>query len=122
MKEVLDGNALVYCEGAYNTPNGKTAHGLVRFTHRYNVVGVIDQQYAGQDAGSVLDHKANGIPVYASLEEALKISSGFAEQLKKQLNQVSQLDAALRQEISPILASFDDYFMVRVRPKQRIGF
>jgi len=24
--------AIVYCEGAFNTPNGKTAHGLVRFT------------------------------------------------------------------------------------------
>ena len=27
--------AIVYCEEAFNTPNGKTAHGLVRFTERY---------------------------------------------------------------------------------------
>ena len=25
-----DGRAIVYCEGAFRTPNGKTAHGLVR--------------------------------------------------------------------------------------------
>ena len=50
-KEVLDGNAIVYCEGFFNTPEGKTAHGLVRFTERYRVLSVIDSRYAGQDAG-----------------------------------------------------------------------
>ncbi len=48
---------LVYADGAFNTPNGKTAHGLVRFTERYEVVGVLDHKYAGQDAGLVLDGK-----------------------------------------------------------------
>jgi uncharacterized NAD-dependent epimerase/dehydratase family protein len=69
--KTLDGNALVYADGAFNTPNGKTAHGLVRFTERYNVLGVIDQRYAGQDAGEVLDKKHKGIPVFGSLTEAL---------------------------------------------------
>jgi uncharacterized NAD-dependent epimerase/dehydratase family protein len=72
MKEKIDGNALIYCQGAFNTPNGKTAHGLVRFTYRYNVLGVIDENYAGQDSGKVLDHRENNIPVYANFEEALK--------------------------------------------------
>jgi uncharacterized NAD-dependent epimerase/dehydratase family protein len=67
----LDGNAIVYCEGAFNTTNGKTAHGLVRFTRRYRVLSVVDSRYAGQDAGSVLDGKANGIPVTTSIEEAV---------------------------------------------------
>ena len=71
-KEVLDGNAIVYCEGAFNTPEGKTAHGLVRFTERYNVLSVIDARHAGQDAGRVLDGKERGIPVFASLEQALE--------------------------------------------------
>jgi len=68
---ILDGDAIVYCEGAFNTPNGKTAHGLVRFTERYKVLGVIDSRHAGKDAGEVLDGKANHIPVFASLKEAL---------------------------------------------------
>ncbi|MEQ6119828.1 DUF1611 domain-containing protein [Reichenbachiella sp. MALMAid0571] len=72
MKKVIDGNALVYCEGAFNTPNGKTAHGLVRFTERYNVLGVIDSTYVGKDAGEVLDGKKNGIPVFLNLSEALR--------------------------------------------------
>ena len=68
----IDGRALVYCQGAFNTPNGKTAHGLVRFTHRYDVVGVIDSRYAGKDAGFVLDGKPNGVFVYGDLESALQ--------------------------------------------------
>jgi uncharacterized NAD-dependent epimerase/dehydratase family protein len=71
MKKSIDGNAIVYCQGAFNTANGKTAHGLVRFTERYNVLAVIDNTYAGQDAGKVLDGKPNGIMIYASLEDAI---------------------------------------------------
>ena len=70
MRQSIDGNALVYCEGAFNTPNGKTAHGLVRFTERYDVVGVIDSRHAGKDAGQVLDGKPNGIPVFKDLQAA----------------------------------------------------
>lgn len=72
MKKTIDGKAIVYCEGAFNTPNGKTAHGLVRFTERYEVMGVIDSTYAGQDAGEVLDGKKNGIPVFSSFSDARK--------------------------------------------------
>jgi uncharacterized NAD-dependent epimerase/dehydratase family protein len=71
MKKTLDGTALVYCNKAFNTPEGKTAHGLVRFTERFEVVGIIDENYAGKDAGQVLDGKPNGIPVYGSFDEAL---------------------------------------------------
>ncbi|MGS0525842.1 hypothetical protein ACU8V7_12260 [Zobellia nedashkovskayae] len=68
MKKSIDGKALVYCDGAFNTPNGKTAHGLVRFTERYDIVGVIDANYAGRDAGEVLDGKPSGIPVFATID------------------------------------------------------
>jgi len=67
MKNWPEGNAIVYCEGAYNTPNGKTAHGLVRFTERYQVVAVIDSRYDGHDSGEVLDGKPNEIPVCPDL-------------------------------------------------------
>lgn len=66
-----EGNAIVYCEGAFNTTNGKTAHGLVRFSKRYRVLSVLDSRYAGKDAGTVLDGKAKDIPVLAALDEAL---------------------------------------------------
>ena len=71
-KKSIDGKALVYCDGAFNTPNGKTAHGLVRFTERYEIVGVIDQKYAGKDAGEILDDRPNGIPVFEDIKAAVK--------------------------------------------------
>jgi uncharacterized NAD-dependent epimerase/dehydratase family protein len=76
MTNPLEGNALVYCESAFRTTYGKTAHGLVRFTRRYKVVGVIDSGCAGQDAGELLDGKSNGIPVFTDLSEAFSTLSG----------------------------------------------
>lgn len=75
MKIHTDGNAIVYCQGAFNTPNGKTAHGLVRRTDRYLVVAVVDQRWAETDAGETLDGVRRGIPVFATVEEALEDSS-----------------------------------------------
>jgi uncharacterized NAD-dependent epimerase/dehydratase family protein len=69
--KTIDGPAIVYCEGAFNTSNGKTAHGLVRFTTRYEIVAVIDSRYAGGDSGEILDNKKNGIPVVKTLDDAL---------------------------------------------------
>lgn len=71
-QEVLDGPAIVWCDGAFTTPEGKTAHGLVRFTHRYQVLSVIDRAHAGQDARQALDGKDGGIPVVPDLAAALE--------------------------------------------------
>jgi len=70
MDNNLDGSAILYCEGAFNTTNGKTAHGLVRFTERYEVKAVIDSRYAGKDSGEILDGKVNNIPIFAKIESA----------------------------------------------------
>jgi uncharacterized NAD-dependent epimerase/dehydratase family protein len=66
-----EGDAIVYCQGAFATTNGKTAHGLVRRTRRYRVATVVDGRYAGRDAGEVLDGKPCGIPVVADLDAAV---------------------------------------------------
>ncbi len=71
MKTSIDGKALVYCQGAFNTPNGKTAHGLVRFTERYEIVGILDDRYAGKDAGEILDGKPNEIPIFRDISSAM---------------------------------------------------
>lgn len=72
MNNLPEGHAIVYCEGAFNTTNGKTAHGLVRFTKRYNVLCVIDSKYSGMDALEVLDGVRGNIPIVASLNDAIK--------------------------------------------------
>ncbi|MGB7062328.1 MAG: DUF1611 domain-containing protein [Candidatus Zixiibacteriota bacterium] len=72
MSLLLEGNAVIYCQGAFNTPNGKTAHGLVRFTRRYQVLSVIDSRYQNQDAGAVLNGEPKGIPIFATIEQAVQ--------------------------------------------------
>jgi uncharacterized NAD-dependent epimerase/dehydratase family protein len=69
---IMDGNALVLCEGAFSTLNGKTAHGLARFTNRYKILGVIDSTCAGRDAGEVLDGKPR-----SSVEKSFKENRGI---------------------------------------------
>lgn len=72
MSAFPEGNAVVYCEAAFGTTNGKTAHGLLRRTKRYRVLSIIDSTLAGRDAGQFLDGKPNGVPILGSLDEALE--------------------------------------------------
>lgn len=62
-------NAIILSGGMLNTSNAKTAHGLIRKSSRYNIVGVIDGESAGKDAGDVLDNNNRNTPVYATVQE-----------------------------------------------------
>lgn len=65
-------NAIVLTDGLLMTSDAKTAHGLIRGTERFDIVGVVDSEVtAGKDAGELLDGKHRGIPVFASMEAAL---------------------------------------------------
>ena len=64
--------AVILCDGYFGQNTGKTANGLVRYSKRYEIVGVIDHTKTGRDAGEVLDGKANGIPIYKDFKEALE--------------------------------------------------
>ena len=70
MSSLPEGNAIVYCQGAFGTTNGKTAHGLVRRTRRYHLLSVVDSRNAGRDAAEVLDGRPSGIQVHDSIETA----------------------------------------------------
>lgn len=59
--------AVVLTANLLNTSNAKTAHGLIRSSERYKIVGVIDEVSQGQDAGVVLDGRERGIPVVPSV-------------------------------------------------------
>lgn len=67
----MEEKALILAEGFYATTDAKTAHGLVRRSDRFVIVGVIDSKLAGRDAGEVVDGRRRGIKIYSSLEEAL---------------------------------------------------
>jgi uncharacterized NAD-dependent epimerase/dehydratase family protein len=68
-------NAIVYCQDAFNTPNGKTAHGLVRYTERYRILAVIDSRFRGMDALEVLDGIRGDIPLVQDLDEGLEYAT-----------------------------------------------
>ena len=69
--------AIVYADRLYNCADGKTAHGLVRYSKRYHVNCVVDSTLPEGDAGEILDGKKKGIPLYNDLDMAL--SSAHAD-------------------------------------------
>jgi len=75
------GTALVLCDRYFGTSTGKTANGLVRYSQAYQIVGVLDSTKAGRDAGEVLDGRAAGIPIFATLADALRRLPGRPENL-----------------------------------------
>jgi uncharacterized NAD-dependent epimerase/dehydratase family protein len=62
--------AVVLANGHFRDGFAKTAHGLVRGSRRFRVVGVVDPGCAGADAGELLDGRKRSIPIFASLAEA----------------------------------------------------
>jgi len=65
-------NAIVLTDGLLMTSDAKTAHGLIRGTERFNIIGLVDgEENAGKDAGELLDGKHRGIPVFATMEIAI---------------------------------------------------
>jgi uncharacterized NAD-dependent epimerase/dehydratase family protein len=69
---MIKSNAIVITGGLLDTGSSKTAHGLIRGTDRFNIVGVIDHKHPGKDAGEVLDGQNRNIKVYASIPDFLK--------------------------------------------------
>ncbi len=65
-------NAIILTNGLLRTNDAKTAHGLIRGTERYEIMGVIDPPAAGRDAGEVLDGKKRNIPIFDSLQSAVE--------------------------------------------------
>jgi len=60
--------AAVLTHGWFRTVNAKTAHGLVRGPSRYRILGLVDHECAGMDAGEAMDGQRRGIPVFSTLD------------------------------------------------------
>ena len=57
----IKGKAIVLTNGVYNTKSAKTAHGLVRGSSRFDILGIIDNKFYDNDAGKLLDGKYRNI-------------------------------------------------------------
>ena len=64
--------AIVLTNGLFLKINAKTAHGLVRGTEKFEIIGVVDGiETAGKDAGELLDGKKRNIPIFSDVEKAV---------------------------------------------------
>ena len=64
--------AIVITGGYLDTYSAKTAHGLIRGTDRFTIVGLIDEKTPGKDAGEILDGRHRNIPIYATISDFIK--------------------------------------------------
>ena len=62
--------SLIYADRLYSCADGKTAHGLVRYSKKYSIVGVVDSTLPKGDAATFLDPTKKGIPLFNSLTDA----------------------------------------------------
>ena len=66
--------AIVYVDRFFNCADGKTAHGLIRYSNRFDIMSVVDSMMDEGDAGELLDGHKRNIPLLNSLEKALEKS------------------------------------------------
>ena len=62
--------AIVYTDRFFKCADGKTAHGLVRFSKRFDISCVVDTTLPEGDAGEILDGIKRNIPLYNDLDKA----------------------------------------------------
>jgi uncharacterized NAD-dependent epimerase/dehydratase family protein len=70
-------NAIVLTAGRLHLSDAKTAHGLIRESGRFKIVGIIDELQAGRDAGEVLDGKVRNVPVFKTIEDSLHLQPEY---------------------------------------------
>jgi uncharacterized NAD-dependent epimerase/dehydratase family protein len=75
----MKANAIIVTNGYLDHGDGKTAHGLIRGSDRFNIIGVIDALHAGKDAGEVLDGEFRNIPVFPSIKAFAEHSAAGAD-------------------------------------------
>lgn len=69
--------AIVLTSGLLNTMDAKTAHGLIRESNRFKIIGIVDHLQAGKDAGEVLDGTRRDIPVFKDIQDALHLKPAY---------------------------------------------
>jgi uncharacterized NAD-dependent epimerase/dehydratase family protein len=63
--------AVVFVDKYFKTADGKIAHGLIRYSNRFEITAVVDSTIPEGDAGYILDGISTHVPLYNSLEYAV---------------------------------------------------
>jgi uncharacterized NAD-dependent epimerase/dehydratase family protein len=109
--------AIVYADRLYKSADGKTAHGLVRFSKKYDIACVVDSTIIEGDSGEILDGIKRNIPLYNDLDHVLNnlnakifiigavseggiIPKGYDKAIKKALENGLDIVSGLHQFVS----------------------
>ena len=65
----------LFTGGLFETPNAKTAHGILRYGER-EVAAVVDANYAGRRANEVVPYARRETPIVATVAEAAALGAG----------------------------------------------
>lgn len=92
--------AIVLCEGNFGNYVGKTANGLVRYSERFGIMGVIDSSKAGRMAHEVVEGAHENIPIFGGLSDAL---SNLKEHPDNLIIGVATIGGKLPPEFRPVI-------------------
>ncbi|MCB0404839.1 MAG: DUF1611 domain-containing protein [Bdellovibrionales bacterium] len=72
-KGPVGGPAVVLASKALHTINAKTAHGLLRYSSRFQIQAVVDADHVGEAASHFLAGTPSAIPIVRSVQKALEL-------------------------------------------------
>ncbi len=101
----MKGTAIVFSNGIFDSRSAKTTHGLIRGSERFDIKGVIDHKFHGNDAGELLDGVHRDIPIYASVEEFLNSGQSVDYAVIGIAPGGGQLPAAMREDVIKALSN-----------------
>jgi hypothetical protein len=68
----ISGTALLYSGGLLDDIHAKTAHGLLRYSDRFQILGLIDPKFYGSMSADHVEHCKDNLEIYKDLSTALE--------------------------------------------------
>ena len=64
--------ALLYSGGMLTDLHGKTSHGLLRYSKRFQILGVVDHKHAGQMSNEIVSNCQDDVPIFSDINKAIE--------------------------------------------------
>ncbi len=68
-KEEISGTACIITGGLLDTIHAKTTHGLLRESNRFEILGIIDAKFAGQDISQFVGGTSARVEIFSTISE-----------------------------------------------------
>jgi uncharacterized NAD-dependent epimerase/dehydratase family protein len=114
----------LFTGGLFETPNAKTAHGILRYGER-EIVAVVDSKYAGRLANEVVPYVRRPVPIVGSIAEAsgadtlvigvAPLGGALAPEWRAALLEAAGLGMSLEAGLHTVLADDPEFAGANVR-------